>query len=243
VTTHPPVGSDGPPAPGAFDPAALSGQDEPVRRYFAHALGQGASLAPGVRLRMRGRVKVGAWLPFAGEWRGDGRGFTWRAAAGPAGMRLLRVLDRYADGAGGMDVRLGPVPLVRAHGVDVTRSAAGRAAVEAIWAPAGILPHRGVSWHAVSDRLIAGTWSVGPERPEVRIEIDHRGGVRSASVLRWRDARSRYLPCGAVVVSERSFGPLRIPSRITAGWGFGTPEASAFFEAEVLAAVQEPASP
>ena len=65
-----------------FDPAMVEGLDEPARRYFTHALRPGAPLGAGVRLRMRGRIKVGAWLPFRATWHGDGRSFLWSARIG-----------------------------------------------------------------------------------------------------------------------------------------------------------------
>lgn len=228
------------PSPATFDPADLAGLDEPVRRYFAHALRPGAALTPGVRLVMSGRVKVRTWLPFRSIWEGDGRSFAWKAAVGPGRLALLRVLDRFADGAGSMEVRLlGRMTLVHADDEDTTRSAAGRAAVEATWAPAGLLPARGVDWRAESDELIVATWDLPPERPEVHIRIGADGGVRSSQVMRWNSGehgRHGYIPCGADIAAERCFGDLVIPSRLTAGWWYGTPRYDPFFEAEVTAA-------
>ena len=66
-------------ASGRFDAAVLAGLDEPVRRYFTHALTDGAPLARGARLRLGGTIKVGVWLRFDSVWEGDGRSFTWRA--------------------------------------------------------------------------------------------------------------------------------------------------------------------
>jgi hypothetical protein len=65
-----------------FTSDMLAGLDEPVRRYFRHAISDGAALPNGVRMAMRGRIKVGLWLPFTAEQTVDGRSFTWRA--GPA---------------------------------------------------------------------------------------------------------------------------------------------------------------
>jgi hypothetical protein len=166
-----------------FDPDELADADEPVRRYFAHALAPGTPLGGRVRLRMRGRIRVGRWLRFTADWEGDGRSFAWRAAAGPRGV--LRVLDRYAAGAACTDVRLlGRIGLVHADGADTIRSGAGRAAVEGIWAPASLLPASGVRWRAEGDALVAGRWDVPPERPEVWLRLDRDGAVRSACVER-----------------------------------------------------------
>jgi hypothetical protein len=215
-----------------------AGLDEPVRRYFDHALPDGPPPAPGTRLTMRGRIKVGRWLRFTATWDGDGRSFAWRARAAGG---LLRVVDRYAGGEGAMDVRLlGRVALVHAADEDTTRSAAGRAAIEAAhWCPAALLPERGVTWRAEADDLIVASWDVPPERPEVRLRIDERGAIRSGVVDRWDNGDHGlhgYIPCGGDVLEERRFGPLVLASRLTVGWWYGTPRYAPFFEAEILAA-------
>jgi hypothetical protein len=140
-----------------------------------------------------------------------------------------------------MEVRLGRVPLVRARGSDVARSGAGRAAVEAaVWAPGALVPERGVTWRAESENFIVGAWDVPPERPRVRLLIDDRGAIRTATVERWRSPRAGYLPMGGEVHAERRFGELTLASRLTVGWGFGTPRYAPFFEAEIVAAEPAP---
>jgi hypothetical protein len=225
-----------------LDPVSLSNLDEPVRRYFNHALSPGARLSTGVRLTMEGRIKVGAWLPFTAEWEGDGRSFVWRARAGVGPIKPLRVIDHYSDGTAGMDVRApGRIPLVRAHDENTLRSAAGRAAIEsAIWAPASLLPDRGVAWRAESELEIVASWDVPPERPEVHLRIDLEGGVRSATLLRWGPTGKGghdYIPCGASVHAEARFGDIVIPSHLTVAWWFEWPSSKPFFEASVIDAV------
>jgi hypothetical protein len=220
-----------------FDPAALAGLDEPVRRYFTHALQPDTRLSRRVRLEMTGRINIGAWLPFTATWEGDARSFIWRAKSGPWRLRILHVVDRFADGAGSMDARLfGRIPLLHADDEDVVRSGAGRAAAEAMWTPASLLPDRGVSWHAESDDLILATWDVPPERPQLRLRIDSEGAVRSGCVLRWdngQHGRRGYIPCGADVHAEQRLGDLTIPSRLSVGWWYGTPHYKPFFECDI----------
>jgi hypothetical protein len=226
---------------GRFDAAALGDLDEPVRRYFVHALADGAPLARGARLRLRGHIRVGAWLRFDSVWEGDGRSFSWQATCGPRRLALLRVHDQFADGVGFMDIRLRmplrhhpALKLLHAENDDVARSGAGRAALEALWVPEALLPERGVGWRAESDELIVATWDVPPETPELRIAIAPDGAVRSYSARRW-SGRSGYLPFGVDVHAECDFTGVMIPSRITAGWGHGTPKWEPFFEGEVIA--------
>lgn len=206
--------------------------EEPVRRYLDHALrGGGAS---GVRLTMRGRIRVGAWLPFTATEECDGRSFTWRArvAAG-----WLTVTDRFAAGAGSTEGRLfGRRRLFGADDDNTIRSAAGRAALESVFAPMSLLPERGVTWRVEAEDVVVAAFDVPPERPEVRMRIGPDGAVRSVSALRWGNAGQRaygYIPCGCEVHAERRFGAVVVPSSVTVGWWFGTPRYAPFFEAEV----------
>jgi hypothetical protein len=207
--------------------------DEPVRRYLAHAMTAAADPGRRVRLQLHGRIKVGASLRFDSVWEGDGRSFSWRARVGPGALRVLDVHDQFADGQGAMHVAVRRLTLVDAHDEDTARSAAGRAALEAIWTPGALLPDRGVRWHAVSASEIVATWAVPPERPELHLGIGADGEVRFACAMRWRGRREGYAPFGADVYEERRFDTVTVPSRISAGWGHGTAEWSPFFEASV----------
>jgi hypothetical protein len=222
--------------PAGFTEAELADLDEPVRRYFRHAIAAGAPLSRGVRLRLSGRIKVGVWLSFDSTWEGDGRSFSWDATAGP-GRRPLRVHDAFAEGRGVMDVRLRRPPLRLVHAEDehTARSGAGRAALEAIWTPASLLPSRGVRWRAESPTAIVASLDVPPEQPEVHLTLSSEGAVRSVRGRRWRDAKRGYEPFGADVEAEATFHGLTIPGRLTAGWGHGTDAWSPFFECEVTA--------
>src|ERR1700688_341539 len=88
-----------------FDPSALSSCDEPVRRYFTHAIAHGAPLEPRMSLRMKGRIKVGLWLPFTAQQDCDGSSFVWRAEV-PRHLPFLTVTDSYDSGRGTIDGRL-----------------------------------------------------------------------------------------------------------------------------------------
>lgn len=120
-----------------------------VQTHFRRSLPADAPVVPAARFDMRGRIKVGRWLPFsATEVLAPLRGFVWS-------VRVLRVLvrggDRYLDGEGHMRMALlGVVPVVDASGEDLSRSAAGRCGgVE--------IPSAGtVGWHFGTDRWPEG---------------------------------------------------------------------------------------
>ena len=220
-----------------FEPALLAGLDEPVRRYFNHAIRDGAALPTAMRLTMAGRIKVGAWLPFTARQEIDGRSFVWRARVGAGPLTVLDVTDRYADGAGATEGRLfGRLTLFHADDRDTTRSAAGRTALESVFAPAAALPHDGVTWRAETDDHIVATHDLPPERPEVHLRIDDRGAVHRVSALRWGNAGQKafgYIPFGCEVHAERRFGDITIPSSLTVGWWFDTPRYAPFFRADI----------
>jgi hypothetical protein len=216
----------------------LEGLDQPVRRYFQHALHGEAGRARGVRLEMKGRIRTGTWLAFSASQECDGRSFVWRARVGAARMTPLTVVDRFAAGVGETEGRLfGRRRVFHAEGSDTSRSAAGRAALEAVFAPMSLLPERGVRWRAEEETLLVATVDVPPERPELRLRIDRDGALRSVGALRWGNVGQRafgYIPCGCEVRAERRFGDVLVPSSVVVGWWFGTPRYAPFFEADLL---------
>jgi len=226
-----------------FTADRLADLDEPVRRYFSHAISEGAPLEPGVHMTMSGRIKVGVWLPFTAEQTVDGRSFTWRARVGPGRLTPLRVTDRYADGAGSTVGRLlGRATLFEAADGDTARSAAARAAIESVvFAPPSVLPGGGVAWRAETENTIVARFDLPPERPEVRVRIDAVGAIRTVSALRWGNAGEKtfqYIPFGGEIHAERRFGDLVLPSHASVGWWFDTPRYAPFFKAQIHAVRQ-----
>jgi hypothetical protein len=227
-----------------FTSDVLAGLDDPVRRYFSHAISDGARLPNGVRMAMCGRIKVGLWLPFTAEQTVDGRSFTWCARVGRGPLTPLRVTDQYADGVGNTEGRLlGRVTLFHAEDVNTARSAATRAAIESVvFAPPTVLPGRGVAWRAETEHVIVARFDLPPERPEVRMRIDEHGAIRAVSALRWGNAGEtfQYIPFGGEIHAERRFGDLLLPSSASVGWWFDTHRYAPFFHADITAVTPTP---
>jgi hypothetical protein len=211
--------------PGGFAAGELDGLPAPVRRHLTAAVAPGTPLARTARLRMRGTIRVGGWLPFrAHEVLSPRTGFVWSARA--AG--LISGTDRYVDGAGVADWRLaGLLPVVHADGPDVTRSAAGRAGGEAVWVPTTLLPRFGVAWAAHSDHRITARFAVGGVPIEIHLLLDAAGRAVSFSFARWGDPEGTgewdWHPFGGDVTEHRTFGGITVPAAGRIGWFPGSP--------------------
>jgi hypothetical protein len=230
-----------PPGPGAFDPATLDGLPDPARRYLAAAIAPGASLARSVRMEMEGRFRLGSeWVPLRATERLSGRGFVWAATLEKGGTPL-RVWDTLGPEGGKARVWLmGLVPVLRADGPDVTRSDAGRLAAEMIWLPTALLPGTGVTWEAVDTETIRARIEVAGEVLMLHLRVDGSGDLTALWLERWGDlGRSgdfAPLTFGGDVAESAGFGGLRVPTRITAGWSYGTDAYSPFFDVTITAA-------
>lgn len=194
-----------------------------VRRYLEHAVAAGGEEALEVRLRMHGELRLGErWWPFRAEqWLAPERGFHWQASA-RSGPLWVRGFDRYLAGRGEMRWRLlGVIPVLSASGTDIDRSARGRLAAEAIWAPAALRPERGVEWSVEDDGWLCAHREVDGEAQELRLDVDEAGRLRRLVIGRWGnpdDEGWRTVAFGGEVLEERSFGALTVPARMVAGW-------------------------
>jgi hypothetical protein len=212
-----------PPEPGRFSEAELQGLPEPVRRHLARAIAPGTSLATSARLRMRGHIKVGRWLPFrAHQVLNPHHGFVWAARA--AGV--IAGSDHYIDGDAGTDWKLaGLVTVAHADGTDVARSAAGRVGAEAIWLPTALLPRFGVRWLAAADNQVTVRHQVGETPVEVTYQLEADGRIRSLVFDRWGDPENSgafaWHRFGGELTGYRSFQGLTIPSEGRLGWFYG----------------------
>ena len=216
------------PDAGGFGEVEVADCDEPVRRYFAAAIAPGTPLARAARLRMRGSIRFGdRWVPFrANELLAPLHGYCWPATVAGG---LLRGSDVYVDGDASMLWRvLGVVPLIRACGSDVARSAMGRAVAESIWLPTALLPRYGVDWRAEDDEHLVADIPILNQRVRLQITIDPKGQVRSDHLDRWHDPEGNgafgWSPFGVEAAASRAFQcGITMPADGTGGWFHETP--------------------
>ena len=228
-----------PPHPGSFSEADLIGLPVPAQRMLRTAIVPGTQLTAAAHLRMRGSIRIGRWLPFrATQVIAPSVGFLWRARV--AG--IIEGYDRSVDGQGEMQWKLARLfTLVSSSGPDVSRSASGREAGEALWVPTALLPRFGVQWRADDDHHPVALIPTTHGPTEVRYEIDADGRVRSLVLDRWGDPSGSgdfgLNTFGGEMTHYEAFGGMAIPTRGLVGWNFRTPawSSGAFFRFRITA--------
>jgi Family of unknown function (DUF6920) len=202
-------------------------EPEGLRRYQAHALATGACRPEAVRLGMQGEIRIkGEWLPFKAEqWLDPHRGFDWRATVRMGTLRV-KGYDRYLQGRGEMRWRMfGLIPMIHESGANVTRSARGRLAAEAIWLPSALQSQKGIVWSDGPDEWLRARWPIEGQEQELKLALGSRGNVERILIDRWGNPDGqgwRVLAFGAQVEAEGTFQGNTIPTRLSAGWWFGT---------------------
>ena len=217
-----------------FDPEIVKDLPDPARRFLLRAIAPGTLLADAVELEMHGTLRLAPDrdpAPFVAEqFLAPPERFVWRART-TGGLLRIRGFDRYEEGEGEMRWRLfGLIPVVRADGPDVTRSAAGRLAMEAILVPSTLLPGRGATWEPVDGARARYRMTVGDETVETTLDVDGEGRPVRAEALRWSErAGPGYEPFVVELAGALSGGGYTIPSRIEAGWSLGEADEFRFF--------------
>lgn len=235
-----------PPGTALYDPKSVADLPVPAQRYLRHAIAPGTRLARSVVVEMQGRISLNPGadkLSFqASQILAMPRGLIWRATVGE-GIMQFSGSDRYVAGEGAMHWFMSYlIPVVRAGGVDVTRSAAGRVALEApLLLPSALLPEAGARWEAIDARSARVHLQVGSEQLALVISVAPNGRLERVEMPRWDaeglDGRPGYvLWVGDQLTEERTFGGYTIPVRMRATKRAGTPQADSFFEAEIRSA-------
>jgi hypothetical protein len=235
-----------PPA-GPFDPATVAGLPEVARRYFARAIAPGTPLSTSVALDMEGSFLLGDVEAHRTYWMRARQilrppyEFVWIPRIGGGAIRISGS-DALVDGeAWTRFFLLGLVPVANVRSSpDLVRSAAFRSAVEGIWAPASLLPERGVEWEQIGpDRARVTFRRLSPEIA-IELELAADGTVREVIGQRWSNAnaerRFRLQPFGGIVVRSATFGGFTVPAEVKIGNHYGTPDFLPFFQARIVGA-------
>ena len=211
------------PARGSFDLDKTGTLPTAVRRWLAASIEPGTPLSSWVKLTMHGEIRLGQWRPFrATQLLAPGLGYVWAASTSLHGMRVGG-FDRYTSGTGEMNWRLlGLIPVLRARGQNVDRSAAGRLLAEIVLAPTAFDT---CIWSGVDERPDCAKVQVPHLDSSADLHIDPAGDVTAVTMLRWGNPNQHAwgsYPFGVNVHDHSVFGGVRIPSSFQAGWWWGT---------------------
>jgi hypothetical protein len=222
-----------------FDVSMVADLPEPVRRWLTHAIAPGTPLWQTVVLKMHGQLHIKMWLPFmAVQLHAPPNGYVWAARA-MAGPIPIIGYDRYADADGDMHWGLfGRVQVVNASGPDLSRAAAGRAAIDAIFVPTACLGPN-VTWTEGTTRDSAvAEWHVGGQVQRCELTVGADGSLHKVTMLRWAQPKGEqwgeYL-FGGFLDGELECHGVRVPRRARVGYFIGTSRwhNGEFFRAEM----------
>lgn len=238
-----------PPDPPSVTEADLVHLPPPVRAWLRRAGVVGQPRVHGFAARLTGRVRAGPdepWMPFVAEQRSvlDPPTRVFRLEATRRGVPI-HALHRFVNGAATMEVRLlGAIPVADAAGPEMTAADTHTLLHDlCVFAPGALIDPR-LGWEALDGQHVLVRMAVGPNRVAAVLRFDEAGDL----VDYVAEARGRASPDGATFTptrwttplsQPRTFGGLRLPSRLEARWH---PERGAFtyVEAEVVSVEPNP---
>ncbi|HLI57216.1 MAG TPA: DUF6544 family protein, partial [Actinomycetota bacterium] len=211
-----------PPHP-RFDPEVLDPLPEPAQRWLRHAIAPGTPLAGAVVLEMEGHIRLKSWIPFrAVQAEVPTEGYVWAARA-RLGPLSISGYDRYSGPSGEMHWRLFErLPVMSASGTDVSRSAACRLAIDAVFVPTTFLSPS-VSWqqHPERPEVAIAVWTIGEEEHRLELTVDRGGRLRSVTARRWSNPLGEPWgkhPFGGLLSEEVTTGGITVPTVVHVGY-------------------------
>jgi len=208
--------------------------------HLNHSIEDQQKKVRAVLLSMNGEIKLGKWCKFSAKQIIEiDHGYLWQANVF-MGHFFINGYDLLRDSNAKMRWNLlGLLPVINVSGIDLRRSAIGRYAIETIWIPSYFLSN--VKWN-VDKNIVKAHFNALNEEIELNLKIDHDGKMKEISMNRWGKIDSKNyqnIPFGAYIEEERCFEGYTIPSRLKAGWFFGTSDyeqKGEFFHVEITKA-------
>jgi hypothetical protein len=213
---------------------------EPVSRYLRYHLPEGIPESTFSVTPMKGIIKQVNWAQFKSVlYANPFKGFLWDATV-KLGILPIKGYDYFLDNQGAMQWTLFSfIPVNKAEGLDITRSAEGRAMLEALFTP-HLLIHPKVKWEVISENEITLSWELYQENKPVHLILGDDGSLKKAFTERWGnpgDSKTwAYHSFGVNVELEVKRKGIVIPAKGNAGWWFGQKEYDdgEFFRFEVV---------
>ena len=227
-----------------FSPKMVKDLPPAAKRYLMHAILPGTPLAERVSIKMSGALRredTLGWIPFeAEEILAGGRGLVWKAKLKTGEDSWLDGAEYYYRGKGQVTFfRHRFVPSIVESSLVVDRSMAGRVLIESIWLPPVFLPQRAARWENMDNFRAKVTLSIDDLSSTMTVTVREDGQIREVVIPRYHQGedgkieKAGWRPFGIKVEQENTFKGYRIPTKISAGWWYGTSRYTEVFRAEV----------
>ncbi len=178
--------------------AMLNELPRPVRRYLIYAGVVGKPIPRTVRLKQVGKIRLdvgSSWTPLDAEqyYTVDPPTFVWIGTMRMAGLPVVRVRDRYAQGAGGMLIKLASlITIADASGEEMDQGAQMRYLNEVTaWFPAALLGAN-VSFEPVDKNSAQVTLTVGGKSITATLHVDDEGKLTDFVAPRYRSVKGGF---------------------------------------------------
>jgi hypothetical protein len=196
---------------------------ERVQCYLQSAIAPNTPLASAVWLKMHGEIKLNNWFPFRAEQVIHfPKGLIWNATVWMRGLPI-RGFDRVIEGEGKMQWKLlGLLPITKASGENITRSALGRMIGELMWLPS-VFCDSSVTWKAGDANQIQAQVSLQGETIPLTLTVNERGDLEKIQFPRWGNPDEqgyRYVDFGGIIEERGTFQGYTIPTCLRGGWYF-----------------------
>ncbi len=204
----------------------LRNYPDPVAKFFRYHLPDGIPDHTFAKIRMKGIIKLVNWANFRSTlYPQPFKGFLWQAKV-KMGILPIEGYDYFLKDQGAMKwTTFGVIPVMKAEGEDVSRSAEGRARMEALFAP-HLLIHQAIRWEVISENEITATWKIQREEQPVHLIIGNDGSLKEVYIQRWGNPGGvkefGYHTFGVKVEAEMKYKGTVIPAKGNAGWWFGS---------------------
>jgi len=196
-----------------------SGLPGPVRRYFEAALGEEIPRIESAVLWGRGRLRIkGLWFPVRFKaYYLPGRSFSRLMEITWFGLPILRGVDSYIDGRGGLKIT-GLVELEET-GEKIDQAQNLVLWGEAIWTPSLYFTDPHVRWEAVDEKTARLVVPFGEGHEVFQVKFDPRTGlIQEMSALRYRGQEEAKTPWRVECLDWKPFHGVMVPTRVVGTW-------------------------
>ena len=231
--------------PQFFKAEMVADLPDPARRYFLFTIEPGTPLHTVAEIKMTGEIGLGTkekpnYMPMeAHQILAPPYGLVWKLKAG-SGLMKMTGSDGYLNNKAWVRFwLLNSIPIVRAGGTsDYIRASLGRVVAEAVfWAPATLLPQKGVVWETVAKNKAKATIEHNGIHQELEITVAEDGMPVSVVIPRWSnenpEKKWRLQPFGGTLSDFKRFDGFNISTQVDGGNHYGADKYFPFYRAKV----------